>query len=98
MPSIAATHLSFFLLRKNKPTMSSPEIVKFFYFSEAGCCGEKNTAEQHQQYCDEMLAKGYTLSDLTTLGGLDDRRDSWEGTLIYHWVLRGIDRGDKRDK
>ena len=98
MPSIAATHRRFFFVAQEQTTMSSPEIVKFFYFSEAGCCGENNTAEHHQQYCDEMLAKGYTLTDLTTLGGLDDRRDSWEGTLIYHWVLRGVDRGDKRDK
>ena len=59
------------------------EMVRFVYFSEAGVCGK--TGKNHEEYCDGMVKQGYTLVSLTPLGGLDDRRDSYEGTLIYHW-------------
>ena len=65
------------------------EVIKFFYFSEVGGDHANNcSANDHQKYCDEMLSNGYTLVDITHLGGLDDRRDSYEGTLIYHWRLK----------
>ena len=61
------------------------EIVKFFYFSELGTCGENSKG--HQEYCDKMLKEGYTLVSITPMGNLDVRRDSFEGTIIYHWKL-----------
>ena len=43
-------------------------------------------------------ANGYTLVNITSLGNLDDRRDSYEGTLIYHWKLkRESNRGKKEE-
>jgi hypothetical protein len=62
------------------------ELVEFMYFSECGDCGA-NTSK-HQEYCDKKLNEGYALVNITQLGGLDDRRDSYEGTLIYHWKLK----------
>jgi hypothetical protein len=65
------------------------EVIKFFYFSEVG--GEhakKCTTQDHQNYCNSMIEDGYTLINITHLGGLDDRRDSYEGTLIYQWRLK----------
>jgi hypothetical protein len=74
------------------------EIIRFFYFSEGNCCGTNCTANDHQKYCDEMLDNGYTLVSMKSLGGLDDRRDSYEGTLIYHWKLKTeMVRGNKED-
>ena len=61
------------------------EVVKFYYFSENATCGDK--AAQHEEYCAKMLSDGYTLLSVTPLGNLDDRRDSYEGTIIYHWKL-----------
>lgn len=61
------------------------EIVKFYYFSENAGCGENG--DKHQEYCAKMLSDGYTLLSITPLGNLDDRRDSYEGTIIYHWRL-----------
>ena len=37
-----------------------------------------------------MIEDGYSLVKVTPLGDLDDRRDSYEGTLIYHWRLVSI--------
>ena len=62
------------------------EIIDFLYFSECGNCGESK--DYHQKYCNEKLLEGYTLVGITQLGGLDDRRDSYEGTLIYNWRLK----------
>jgi len=64
------------------------EIIKFFYFSELGTCGQ--SYKEHQSYCDEMLKDGYTLVSMTPLGNLDVHRDSYEGTLVYHWKLLSI--------
>ena len=65
------------------------EVIKFFYFSEVGGEHANNcSAVEHQKYCDSMMNEGYTLVNITQLGGLDDRRDSYEGTLIYHWRLK----------
>ena len=64
------------------------EIIKFFYFSELGDCGENYKG--HQKYCDGMLKDGYSLVSMTPLGDLDVRRDSYEGTLVYHWKLVSI--------
>ena len=76
--------------------MSDEEVVKFYYFSENATCGDK--AEQHEQYCAKMLSDGYTLLSITPLGNLDDRRDSYEGTMIYHWKLKEeMVRGNKED-
>ena len=47
------------------------EIVKFFYFSELGTCGENSKG--HQEYCDKMLKEGYTLVSMTPMGNLDVR-------------------------
>ena len=81
--------------------MSDEEVVKFYYFSESGACGSESTADHHQRYCNEMLKDGYTLVSITQLGNLDDRRDSYEGTLIYQWKKKQqsvkVDRGDKID-
>ena len=45
-----------------------------------------------------MLSEGYTLVSMKSLGGLDDRRDSYEGTMIYHWKLKKeMVRGNKED-
>ena len=46
-----------------------------------------------------MLSQGYTLVNITSLGNLDDRRDSYEGTVIYHWRKKEkiTDRGSKED-
>ena len=71
-------------IKNNKET----EIVKFFYFSELGNCGENY--EGHQTYCDKMLKEGYSLVSMIPLGNLDVRRDSYEGTLVYHWRLVSI--------
>ena len=75
------------------------EIIKFLYFSESGCCGVNSTSEHHETYCEEMIRKGYTLVNVHSMGNLDDRRDSYEGTLIYHWKLKKVEvnRGDKND-
>ena len=61
------------------------EIIKFFYFSELGDCGENSKV--HQEYCDKMLNDGYTLISINPMGNLDVRRDSFEGTIVYHWKL-----------
>jgi len=61
------------------------EIIKFLYFSELGDCGEDHKG--HQKYCDKMLEDGYTLVSITPMGNLDVRRDSYEGTIVYHWKL-----------
>ena len=61
------------------------EAIRFYYFSEGGACGNDSTAKHHQEYCDSMLAQGYTLVTMTPLGNLDTFRDSYEGTLVYHW-------------
>ncbi len=61
------------------------EIVKFYYFSEVGTCGDKK--EEHEKYCEKMVQDGYTLLNITPLGNLDTFRDSYEGTIIYHWKL-----------
>ena len=37
-----------------------------------------------------MLKDGYSLVSMTPLGDLDVRRDSYEGTLVYHWKLVSI--------
>ena len=72
------------------------EVVKFYYFSENATCGDK--AVQHEEYCAKMLSNGYTLLSVTPLGNLDDRRDSYEGTIIYHWKLKEeMVRGNKED-
>lgn len=63
------------------------EMVKFVYFSENGSCGKDG--KNHEEYCESMIKKGYTLIHLSPLGGLDDRRDSYEGTIIYHWRKLG---------
>ena len=63
------------------------EMVKFVYFSENGSCGKDG--KNHEEYCESMIKKGYTLVHLSPLGGLDDRRDSYEGTIIYHWRKLG---------
>ena len=34
-----------------------------------------------------MLKEGYTLVSMTPMGNLDVRRDSFEGTIVYHWKL-----------
>mgnify|MGYP006452866993 FL=1 len=74
------------------------EIIRFYYFSEGGVCGTDATANDHQKYCYEMLENGYTLVSMKSLGGLDDRRDSYEGTIIYHWRLKAeMVRGNKED-
>ena len=62
------------------------EVIRFYYFSELGLCGDNKT--RHQHYCDNMLKHGYTLKSLTPIGNLDNNRDSYEGTIIYHWMLR----------
>lgn len=59
------------------------ELVKFVYFSENGSCGKNSKG--HEEYCQSMIKQGYTLVHLCQLGGLDDRRDSYEGTIVYHW-------------
>ena len=64
------------------------EIIKFYYFSELGECGEN--AKKHEEYCKKMIEDGYSLVKVTPLGDLDDRRDSYEGTLIYQWRLVSI--------
>mgnify|MGYP003971538073 CR=1 FL=1 len=69
------------------------EIIKFLYFSETGECGKN--AEKHEKYCKEMVNNGYRLNRITPLGNLDDRRDSYEGTIIYHW--RKLKRSNKND-
>lgn len=61
------------------------EVVKFYYFSENGSCGDSD--EKHSTYCSNMIKNGYTLISVNPLGNLDDRRDSYEGTIIYHWRL-----------
>lgn len=77
----------------------SQEFVKFMYFSESGECGEDSRATHHEKYCNDMLSQGYTLVNITSLGNLDDRRDSYEGTVIYHWKKKEkiTDRGSKED-
>lgn len=78
----------------------SDEIVKFMYFSESGVCGENSQGTHHEKYCTEMLQQGYTLINMTPLGNLDDRRDSYEGTIVYHWKKKNtppVDRGTKED-
>ena len=42
-----------------------------------------------------MVNNGYRLNRITPLGNLDDRRDSYEGTIIYHW--RKLKRSNKND-
>ena len=59
------------------------EIIKFMYFSETDEC--RNNADIHEKYCNEMVKKGYHLNKITPLGNLDDKKDSYEGTIIYHW-------------
>jgi hypothetical protein len=61
------------------------EIIKFFYFSELNIVGCDKKI--HQKYCDRMIENNYTLNKITPLGNLDTNRDSYEGTLIYHWKL-----------
>lgn len=61
------------------------EIIRFYYFSEQGICGDDR--HKHQEYCNNMLKHGYTLVNMTTMGNLDNHRDSYEGTIIYHWKL-----------
>ena len=61
------------------------EVIRFYYFSELGLCGDDKN--RHQHYCDKMISHGYTLIKITPLGNLDNNRDSYEGTLIYHWKL-----------
>jgi len=61
------------------------EIIRFYYFSEQGICGDDR--HKHQEYCNNMLKHGYTLTNMTTMGNLDNHRDSYEGTIIYHWKL-----------
>lgn len=65
------------------------EIVKFFYFSELWKLWRR-LPRGHQEYCDKMLKDGYSLVSMTPLGDLDVRRDSYEGTLVYHWKLVSI--------
>jgi hypothetical protein len=72
----------------NLKSEKETEIVKFFYFSELGTCGKET--EDHQTYCNEMLKDGYTLVSMTPLGNLDVHRDSYEGTIVYHWKLVSI--------
>ena len=43
-----------------------------------------------------MIEKGYRLTGITPLGNLDDRRDSYEGTIIYHW--RKLKRGFRSEE
>ena len=39
----------------------------------------------HEEYCESMIKQSYVIH-LCQLGGLDDRRDSYEGdAIIYHW-------------
>jgi hypothetical protein len=64
------------------------EIIKFFYFSELDICG--SSKKIHQEYCDKMIENNYTLVKITPLGNLDMNRDSYEGTLIYHWKINDI--------
>lgn len=64
------------------------EIIKFFYFSELDICG--SSKKIHQKYCDKMIEHNYTLVKITPLGNLDINRDSYEGTLIYHWKINDI--------
>ena len=61
------------------------EIVKFLYFSELNLHGCDKKI--HQKYCDKMIENNYSLVNITPLGNLDTNRDSYEGTLIYHWKL-----------
>jgi len=61
------------------------EIVKFLYFSELNLVGFDKKI--HQKYCDKMIENNYSLVNITPLGNLDTNRDSYEGTLIYHWKL-----------
>jgi hypothetical protein len=61
------------------------EIIKFFYFSELNLVGYDK--KFHQKYCDIMIENNYTLVKIIPLGNLDTNRDSYEGTLIYHWKL-----------
>ena len=75
-------------------TENKDEIIKFMYFSETGECG--NNADIHEKYCSEMVEKGYRLTGITPLGNLDDRRDSYEGTIIYHW--RKLKRGFRSEE
>jgi len=75
---------------------NNDEIIKFMYFSETGECGKN--AEIHERYCKEMVNNGYRLNRITPLGNLDDRRDSYEGTIIYHWrKLKRHFRNDDED-
>jgi len=62
------------------------EIIKFFYFSELNLVG--NDKKIHQRYCDKMIENNYSLLKIIPLGNLDINRDSYEGTLIYHWKLQ----------
>tara|TARA_B000000437_G_C11478715_1_gene237865 strand:+ start:94 stop:360 length:267 start_codon:yes stop_codon:yes gene_type:complete len=74
------------------------EVIRFYYFSEGGVCGQNSTAKDHEEYCNGMLAKGYTLVRITPLGNLDKYRDSYEGTLIYQWKLdQKTIRGSKEE-
>ena len=79
--------------------MSQDEFVKFMYFSESGECGENSQSVHHEKYCNDMLSQGFILVNITPLGNLDDRRDSYEGTVIYHWRKKEQtrDRGAKED-
>lgn len=71
-------------ISKNK-ICKEKEIIRFYYFSEQGSCGDDRI--KHEQYCNNMLKHGYTLISLTPMGNLDNQRDSYEGTIIYHWKL-----------
>jgi hypothetical protein len=62
------------------------EIIKFYYFSELETCGVGKLI--HQKYCDKMIDNGYSLEKIIPLGNLDIKRDSYEGTLIYHWKIQ----------
>ncbi len=65
------------------------EVIRFYYFSELGLCGDD--LNKHQEYCNKMISHGYTLIKITPLGNLDSHRDSYEGTLIYHWKLKTLE-------
>ena len=70
--------------KRNSSYSKRKEVIRFYYFSELGLCGDD---KGHQHYCDKMISHGYTLIKITPLGNLDNNRDSYEGTLIYHWKL-----------
>ncbi len=71
---------------ENTHTEKEKEVIRFYYFSERGACGDDKN--KHQDYCNNMIRHGYTLVNITPLGNLcDNERDSYEGTLIYHWKL-----------